>query len=112
MSEAPKTIWVLDAAGSDDPEQCFWTCEPPGWQSPDPWPPRDRVTTYVPKAAFDRLLARMVRISQYSPPEEIREGDSYGEWGVDAGEAIEMAYDNVLEEARAALAECGVKVDV
>ena len=46
MSAVPERLWVLDAAGSDDPEQSYWDCEPPGWDSPKPWPPRNRVTVY------------------------------------------------------------------
>ena len=100
MPDMPKTIYAREFGD----EQRVW--RPPADQ---PWSDE---TVFVEKAAFDRLLARMVRIAQYSPPEEIREGDPYGEWGVDAGEAIEMAYDNVIEEAKAAITECGVKVDV
>lgn len=46
-----------------------------------------------------RLWDRLKRIASYQDPEKLRRS-SEREYGLGSGEAIEMAYENVLEEAR------------
>jgi hypothetical protein len=54
-------------------------------------------------AVQQRLYDALKRINEYRSPEYIRK-HSGKEWGLDDGnEAIEMAYENVLNEARVAL---------
>lgn len=52
-----------------------------------------------------RLYDALKRIAQYDSPERIRrKADSpQGYLGLEADEALEMAYENVLSEARAAI---------
>lgn len=50
----------------------------------------------------ERLHAALVRISKYLPPEKLHR-QSERLYGLDGSEAIEMAYENVLAEAKAAL---------
>lgn len=53
-------------------------------------------------AAEERFHAALVRISKYMPPEKLhRQAEKL--YGLEGREAIEMAYENVLEEAKAAL---------
>jgi len=48
------------------------------------------------------LFATLKRITGYQSPERLRR-NSVTEYGLDANEAIEMAYENVIEEARSAV---------
>lgn len=50
------------------------------------------------QAYFDALR----RIASYEPPGRLRKSAGRA-YGLDAGEAIEMAYENVIEEAKAAI---------
>lgn len=49
-----------------------------------------------------RLYDALKRISKYMNPEELRRV-SEKKYGLDGDEAIEMAYENVLNEARSAI---------
>lgn len=49
-----------------------------------------------------RLYDALKAISQYQSPEKLRK-DSFGIYGLDGPEAIEMAYENVIAEARVAI---------
>lgn len=50
-----------------------------------------------------RLYGALKRISQYQSPERLKK-KSWDDWGLDDGnEALEMAYENVLGEAKAAI---------
>lgn len=56
-----------------------------------------------------RLLRALRRIAAYQPPETIRRR-SRKDWGLDdPAEALEMAYENVLAEAKAAIRGVRVK---
>ena len=49
------------------------------------------------------LFTALQRIASYQEPEELQE-NSWKDWGLDdPGEAIEMAYENVLSEAKSAI---------
>jgi hypothetical protein len=48
-----------------------------------------------------RLLTALRRIAAYDTPEKLRK-NSEKNWGCSYYEAIEMAYDNIQEEARRA----------
>lgn len=52
--------------------------------------------------AEERFHTALVRISNYLPPEKLRK-QSEKRYGLDADEAIEMAYENVINEAKQAL---------
>lgn len=57
------------------------------------------------KPSLDRerkLYDALKRITMYYPPDQLRKR-ALKEYGLDATEAIEMAYENVLAEAKAAL---------
>ena len=49
-----------------------------------------------------KLYDALKRIAQYSTPRNLRRR-AEKDYGLDPSEAIEMAYQNVLDEARAAL---------
>ena len=49
-----------------------------------------------------RLYDALKRITLYDKPERLRR-DAEKSYGLSSNEAIEMAYENVLEEARCAL---------
>lgn len=49
-----------------------------------------------------KLYDALKRISQYDPPERLHKR-SECDWGLPADEAIEMAYENVLEEAKSTI---------
>lgn len=49
-----------------------------------------------------RLFDALKRITRYSSPQEL-ERIAERKYGLDGAEAIEMAYENVLEEARQAV---------
>lgn len=53
-------------------------------------------------AAEERFHAALVRISKYLPPEQLHRR-SEKLYGLPPDEAIEMAYENVIEEAKQAL---------
>lgn len=55
-----------------------------------------------PDKSYAQMHAALTRIAAYQTPEELRES-SEEEYGVDADEAIEMAYENVIEEAKIGL---------
>ena len=49
-----------------------------------------------------KLYDALKHISRYDPPERLRKrGPS--DWGLSADEAVEMAYENVLREAKFAI---------
>jgi len=48
---------------------------------------------------YAQMFIALQRIKAYQSPERLRR-NSRGEWGCDANEAIEMAYENVLQEAK------------
>lgn len=52
-----------------------------------------------------KLYDALKRITQYDQPERIRKlaEKAGGYMGLDADEAIEMAYENVIQEARSAI---------
>lgn len=54
-----------------------------------------------------KLHQALKRISAYQSPERLRR-DSQKEWGLDYETALEMAYENVLEEAKSVIK--GVRV--
>ena len=49
-----------------------------------------------------KLYDALKRISSYTPPEKLRK-TSGRVYGLDGDEAIEMAYENVIQEAKIAL---------
>lgn len=49
-----------------------------------------------------KLFDALKRITQYAPPEKLKR-DAERMYGVDSGEAVEMAYENVLAEASRAV---------
>lgn len=49
-----------------------------------------------------RLLAALKSIASYKSPEWMRRR-AEREYGLDADEAIEMSYENIIEEAKAAI---------
>lgn len=51
------------------------------------------------KSDFNRMWTALQRIIEYQDPETLRE-NSQKDWGLDFEEAIEMAYENIQEEAR------------
>lgn len=61
---------------------------------------RDRIMALVKEKA--QLVAALENIANYTPPDELREC-SDDEFGLDPDEAIDMAYENVIEEAKSAL---------
>lgn len=50
----------------------------------------------------DRFYAALKRITAYQTPAQLRR-NSERQYGLDHAEALEMAYENVIEEARSAL---------
>lgn len=63
----------------------------------------------VSTALEHRLYAALKRIAQYQSPEYLHRHSSR-DWGLDDGsEAIEMAYENVLGEAKHAIKGVRVK---
>lgn len=54
-----------------------------------------------------RLYGALKRITAYMPPEKLRKVANR-KYGLEGDEAIEMAYENVLSEARGAIA--GVRI--
>lgn len=54
------------------------------------------------RAEHAHMKAALRRIAAYMPPETLRR-QAEKKYGLNEDEAIEMAYDNVLEEARAGL---------
>ena len=56
------------------------------------------------KEQFNRMRSTLKRIATgYETPAQIRRG-SEGQYGLDAGEAVEMAYENIQHEAKRAVA--------
>lgn len=49
-----------------------------------------------------KLYDALKRISSYTPPEKLRR-TSERDYGLEGDEAIEMAYENVIQEAKNAL---------
>lgn len=49
-----------------------------------------------------KLYDALLRISRYTPPAKLRKS-AEREYGLDPDEAIEMAYENVIAEAKAAI---------
>lgn len=54
-----------------------------------------------------QLLSKLRRIASYEPPDRLRKS-AERDYGLDANEAIEMAYENVITEAKNAVR--GVRV--
>jgi hypothetical protein len=48
-----------------------------------------------------RLFDALIRIASYDPPGRLHQS-SRREFGIDGAEAIEMAYENVIEKAKRA----------
>lgn len=48
---------------------------------------------------YNRMLSTLRTIASYQTPEQLQKG-SEADWGLSYHEALEMAYENVLEEAR------------
>lgn len=56
------------------------------------------------------FASALARIAAYTPPDQMREDEENGEgYGLDPGEAVEMAYENVISEALGALQRAGWK---
>lgn len=53
-------------------------------------------------AKMQRLYDALKRITKYATPDQLRR-EARGAYGLDSGEAIEMAYENVIEEAKRAV---------
>jgi hypothetical protein len=67
--------------------------------------------TPTEKKHYQQMHAALQRIKAYQTPDRLRR-NSRGEWGCDADEAIEMAYENVLAEAAIGLRGVrGIKSD-
>ena len=101
MSDIPEQLWVLDAAGSDDPEQSFWSCEPPGWNSPDPWPPRERVTPYTRTNLYDEAVRQRDMALR-----AMRLAIVWLNTQHPTNNAVKHTLAHTKEELRAAIAEC------
>ena len=95
MPDLPAKIHAVPSVMSSPNAGGYWSTHERG---------DGRSTPFLRGDVALKLVAALQRIREYSPPDEIREGDSYGEWGVDHDEAITMAYENVLQEAANALA--------
>lgn len=54
------------------------------------------------EASYEQMYAALKRITKYQSVESLHRYASR-DYGVDAGEAIEMAYENVIGEAKAGL---------
>lgn len=51
-----------------------------------------------------RYYEALKRIAGYTPPDKMRRDNERGRgYGLDAGEEIEMAYENVIQEAKNAI---------
>ena len=51
-----------------------------------------------------RYFDALKRIASYTPPERMKRDNARGQgYGLDADEEIEMAYENVIEEAKRAI---------
>lgn len=50
----------------------------------------------------ERFYRALKRITAYMPPEQL-ERNAEKQYGLDVAEAVRMAYENVIEEARSAL---------
>ena len=51
---------------------------------------------------YNRMLSALREIAKYQSPEHI-EKNSFKDWGLDADEALAMAYENIQEAARFAV---------
>lgn len=52
---------------------------------------------------YAQMFAALQRIKAYQSPERLKKR-AWSDWGLDdKGEAVEMAYENVLQEARSGL---------
>lgn len=54
------------------------------------------------KQQFNRMLSALKRITKYDSPERLRE-ESMNDYGLDYEEALEMSYDNIQYDAKAAI---------
>lgn len=53
------------------------------------------------KIQFNLMLSALKRITQYQSPEKLQK-NSKKNWGLDYEEVLEMAYENIQEEAKSA----------
>ena len=51
------------------------------------------------KQNYNRMREALIRITKYQTPDRMRR-DSEKDWGVSFEEAIEMAYENIQQEAK------------
>ena len=51
------------------------------------------------KQNYNRMREALIRITKYQTPDRMRK-DSEKDWGVSFDEAIEMAYENIQQEAK------------
>jgi hypothetical protein len=61
----------------------------------------DRATTKL-RREHEQMRVALTRIKAYQPPAKLMR-NSLSKYGLEPVEAVEMAYDNVLEEARIGL---------
>lgn len=54
------------------------------------------------RETIERLVGALRRITAYDSPDKLRRS-SEKQWGLPFEEAMEMAYDNIQQEARSAL---------
>jgi hypothetical protein len=54
------------------------------------------------KQNYNRMREALIRITKYQTPDKMRK-DSEKDWGVSFDEAIEMAYENIQQEAKLAV---------
>ncbi len=64
----------------------------------------------VEKKHFMQLLMALKRITKYQTVERLKR-NSQKDWGLSSDEAIEMAYENVIAEAKAGLKSVRVPRD-
>lgn len=57
--------------------------------------------TPIEQKRFDRLATAIRRISSYSTPSQLRREYGGSDAGIDYAEALEYAYENIRNEARA-----------
>lgn len=54
------------------------------------------------KVNFNRMREALIRITKYQTPDRLKK-DSKKDWGLDYSESLEMAYENMQDEARFAV---------
>lgn len=61
------------------------------------------------KKDFLQMHTALKRIGMYQTPKQLRK-DSSKDWGIDFEEAIEMAYENIQQEAKAGVKNIRIPV--